>query len=342
MGIDYPKKRFEHIYNSSDRVKNIIKNGRELSKESFVHKKDLIHLTEVQNFLDEQKSYYKSNHPEVSFDFKISNLSTVAHCHKTEFFQVLTNIIKNGVEVLTENKIENPSINILIESSFKNIIIKIIDNGPGIPKDVLKNMGSTFNTSRTSGLGLGLSITHNIIKLNNGRIDINSSNEGTTFNIEFERHRHAELVLNSVDSLENIKILNIPSGFVAKTNKGIVHLIQLENMVINYQVAEEIISLMEPFLEGESFHLIIQRNSRVTLPAMKLTRQSPIINQVLSSATISYNFTSRIVHKIARKLVEGKLPVASFNSFEKAHEWTLKQVSDKEQENQKEKIKKFA
>lgn len=103
--------------------------------------------------------------------------------------QVLINIILNAQEAINRAKREEGEI--VIKTSFiesqKKIIIKIIDNGTGIPKDILPKIFDPFFTTKTFGeaMGLGLSIAYGIVKEHNGNIIVESKeNFGTTFVIE--------------------------------------------------------------------------------------------------------------------------------------------------------------
>ncbi len=63
--------------------------------------------------------------------------------------------------------------------------IQIIDSGVGIPAHHLKNIFMPFFTTKKEGLGLGLSICHNIIKNHNGSIELTSKvNQGASFTIK--------------------------------------------------------------------------------------------------------------------------------------------------------------
>lgn len=68
------------------------------------------------------------------------------------------------------------------------VIIKIQDNGPGIPEEHQKKIFEPFFTTKGagSGTGLGLSLSYDIVtKVHKGSIDVDSTvNEGTTFTIE--------------------------------------------------------------------------------------------------------------------------------------------------------------
>lgn len=66
-------------------------------------------------------------------------------------------------------------------------MIKIEDNGPGIPGEMKDNILQPFFTTKKGpqGTGLGLSITNHIIKAHGGMLEVQSSaNRGTIFTIK--------------------------------------------------------------------------------------------------------------------------------------------------------------
>jgi signal transduction histidine kinase len=85
-----------------------------------------------------------------------------------------TNILGNAVKYSPENS----TVKILGALVENKILVKIIDNGIGIPKDDLKNIGEKFyrakNTLKISGTGIGLYLTKYFIKLHNGQVLIQS------------------------------------------------------------------------------------------------------------------------------------------------------------------------
>lgn len=102
-----------------------------------------------------------------------------------ELIKLLSNIIKNSVEVL--GGIENPVIKFKSYNSYNGIIITIFNNGPEIPEEIRNRIfqaGFSTKENKSSDRGYGLSIVRDIIDRCNGDISVESSKGGTQFKIE--------------------------------------------------------------------------------------------------------------------------------------------------------------
>lgn len=116
---------------------------------------------------------------ELDLDKKIESRNLDASQLKMAFF----NLCKNGVEALVENNIPNPKITISSATQNGHVSVTISDNGPGIPREIAKNLFVAFKTKKEGGTGLGLAITKKIIDVHGGTIKCNISNKGTSFTI---------------------------------------------------------------------------------------------------------------------------------------------------------------
>jgi signal transduction histidine kinase len=96
----------------------------------------------------------------------------------TQLSQVFINLIQNAIDACgTESPRGTPGrIRIAAENEDTHVVVKITDNGQGIPADVIDKIFDPFFTTKDvgSGMGLGLSICHAIIKSHGGRLDVSS------------------------------------------------------------------------------------------------------------------------------------------------------------------------
>jgi len=104
--------------------------------------------------------------------------------------QVCINLIMNAIQIMDKGKkILKISTGVvlkrMLDNQFKEfIVLKINDNGPGIPADKIDKIFNPFYTTKLEGTGLGLSISSQIIEEHDGTIEVSSSqDEGTTFYI---------------------------------------------------------------------------------------------------------------------------------------------------------------
>jgi signal transduction histidine kinase len=99
--------------------------------------------------------------------------------------QVLINLILNSVDAC-EGK-ASPKIMVAASKNNKGkTIIKVTDNGGGIPHEIMDQIFVPFFTTKKSGSGIGLSLSKQIMLLHKGRIQINSvEGKGTSVSLIF-------------------------------------------------------------------------------------------------------------------------------------------------------------
>lgn len=102
-------------------------------------------------------------------------------------YQALMNIVHNAIKYTDEGG----RVHINIYREAKYVVIRVIDNGIGIPEESLPHIFERFyrvdsaRSRKTGGTGLGLSISQQIIGLHQGIIEVESKvNEGTIFYIK--------------------------------------------------------------------------------------------------------------------------------------------------------------
>lgn len=102
---------------------------------------------------------------------------------KKELQRVFINLIKNGIQAVPEDR--KPQIEIDLKKDKNNIIIRITDNGSGVPEELRDKLFRPNFTTKTAGMGLGLAITKNIIENEKGKIWFETElNKGTSFFVQ--------------------------------------------------------------------------------------------------------------------------------------------------------------
>ncbi|PID21142.1 hypothetical protein CSV61_09980 [Sporosarcina sp. P3] len=97
--------------------------------------------------------------------------------------QVFINIVKNAIEAM-----ETGTITLVVKDEQDHVIIEVSDNGPGIPDNILRQIGDPFMSSKEDGTGLGLLISEKIVKEHNGSLLLHTLiGKGTTFTVSLPK-----------------------------------------------------------------------------------------------------------------------------------------------------------
>ncbi len=93
--------------------------------------------------------------------------------------QVVLNLLRNALEAMLDSPRKNLKVSsIRGKSGFVELIVS--DSGPGIDSEIAERLFHPFNTSKSAGLGLGLSICHTIINSHKGKLWCTRSEFGGT------------------------------------------------------------------------------------------------------------------------------------------------------------------
>lgn len=101
--------------------------------------------------------------------------------------QVLVNLLQNAFEALEGSARPQIRISVAVEADW--VLVRIIDNGPGLPADVAKVLFTPFTTTKENGLGLGLVIAHDIVRDLGGELNVENSESGATFIVKLKKVR---------------------------------------------------------------------------------------------------------------------------------------------------------
>jgi CheY-like chemotaxis protein len=93
--------------------------------------------------------------------------------------QVFINIINNAEDAMVEQK-GGGRLEVTTGVKRDRLIVTFSDDGPGVDKEILRNVFDPFFTTKEvgKGTGLGLSITHGIVTEHGGTIDLTSPEDG--------------------------------------------------------------------------------------------------------------------------------------------------------------------
>ncbi|MCG1020308.1 PAS domain S-box protein [Sutcliffiella horikoshii] len=177
------KKEYFHIIESElSRIELILSELLLLAKPHQVY----IHQVSVHSLLKDVATLLETQAimNNVWFDLRLNADDPMFKCDENQMKQVFINLIKNGIEAMPNGG----TIFIDTEEEEEEVVIRLRDEGTGIPEDIITRLGEPFFTTKTTGTGLGLMITFNIIKNHEGKVDVTSEvNKGTTIEVRFQK-----------------------------------------------------------------------------------------------------------------------------------------------------------
>lgn len=90
---------------------------------------------------------------------------------------VVLNLLKNALDVL--KAVPSPrAIHLQLSQSDQATVLTVTDNGPGIPESERARLFDMFYSTKEEGMGLGLWLSHSIVKNHGGQLQVSSSPTG--------------------------------------------------------------------------------------------------------------------------------------------------------------------
>jgi signal transduction histidine kinase len=106
--------------------------------------------------------------------------------------QVILNLVVNAIDAMADTPGDDRVISIRTSRAGNFAEMAISDRGPGIPEDKLNEVFEPFFTSKSKGMGMGLSIARTIVEAHDGQISAdNEPGRGAVFRIKLPISRHA-------------------------------------------------------------------------------------------------------------------------------------------------------
>jgi signal transduction histidine kinase len=108
----------------------------------------------------------------------------MANVDSSKLHQIVQNLVRNGLEATPPGG----QVELAVGSGGNDAVrIRVCDDGPGIPAEVLPRIFEPFFSTKESGTGMGMAIVHCLVAMHGGTIDIATSPSGTQFEIELPR-----------------------------------------------------------------------------------------------------------------------------------------------------------
>jgi two-component system, NtrC family, nitrogen regulation sensor histidine kinase NtrY len=119
-------------------------------------------------------------HPDIDFDVNLEAEAMPARVDRRLISQALTNIIKNAAEAIgavPPAELGRGRIAVRVYRGGNDVVIDVIDNGIGLPKENRSRLLEPYVTTREKGTGLGLAIVGRILEEHGGRLELRDAAE---------------------------------------------------------------------------------------------------------------------------------------------------------------------
>tara|TARA_B110000444_G_C18832807_1_gene594173 strand:- start:150 stop:1424 length:1275 start_codon:yes stop_codon:yes gene_type:complete len=158
----------QQINQCKDTLKQLVQTARL----SDVGNKVRIHCGE---FITDLWEHWRMMRPEVSSKLRIKDNSDGPQIMiEATLEQAISNLLNNAADACPYN------IDIQLSWDINNIYLKILDQGPGIPQEIIQQLNSPAIKQSSKGLGLGLLLSHATINRYKGKLELSSNPQGGT------------------------------------------------------------------------------------------------------------------------------------------------------------------
>ncbi|MCE1198983.1 MAG: ATP-binding protein [Marinilabiliales bacterium] len=142
----------------------------------------------INALLERIRTLYASleNSSKVQLSVQVKPATLELFADENQIAQVLLNLVKNALEVNDKGN-EGKILVMAVIHADRRPEIRVVDNGPGIPEEILEQIFVPFFTTRENGSGIGLSLSRQIMRLHGGSLRVSSvPGKETVFTLAFQ------------------------------------------------------------------------------------------------------------------------------------------------------------
>ena len=218
--------------------------------------------------------------------------------------KIIFNLLSNSAKYTPEGG--SVTLNVATNMRFDRIMIQVIDSGVGIPRDKMKHLFTRFydgdyRINRTTGTGLGLALTRDLVYMHKGKISCESKEgEGTTFTIEVPINKESyssaqidernqmqiHIHEDSIADLPQAESLSEDKAPTADDNASRVLIVE-DNI--------ELLRLMKRLLQPR-YHVLTANDGREALQLIQTNKIDIVVSDVMMPEMDGYELTDHIKH----------------------------------------------
>jgi signal transduction histidine kinase len=101
---------------------------------------------------------------------RLPSLPVLANVDSDLLKQAVLNVIQNGAQAMQEGG----RLDVILEEYRKSAVLRVADQGPGIPDEIRDKIFDLYFTTKSGGSGIGLAMTYRILQLHHGSVEVQS------------------------------------------------------------------------------------------------------------------------------------------------------------------------
>ena len=151
------------------RAGDIIRRLREFVSKGTTQR-ELVDIDQLIRDVTELLDWELSN-SQVEIDFSHCGHDCSVNVDKVQIEQVLLNLVRNSLEAILNSDVKDGRV--LLKTRLQSdgmIEVTVSDNGPGVDESMVDTLFNPFQTSKGTGMGMGLSISRSIIEAHGGKL----------------------------------------------------------------------------------------------------------------------------------------------------------------------------
>lgn len=129
----------------------------------------------IQNLIPIVEPKIRLNHIQLEL---MLQATTTIRLNKSEFQQVILNLVNNAIDALSNLQSTDKKITICTREKNNYLEFSVIDNGIGVPKELEASIFMLMKTNKQTGMGLGLWLSKHIVDRHNGQISYQKTPSG--------------------------------------------------------------------------------------------------------------------------------------------------------------------
>jgi signal transduction histidine kinase/ABC-type uncharacterized transport system substrate-binding protein len=189
--LDEVRKALEVVIKESHHADDVLKSVRAMFKHD-VTARTQVNLNElIQQVITVAAGPIHSKNIVVETDLT-DHVPALVMADPIQLQQVILNLVMNAVEAMSHSGDEQRVLRIRTEPGpGGTVVVGVVDSGPRVDPEVVKKMFQPFFTTKTSGMGMGLSICKTIVEAHRGQLTASANNpHGMEFQITLPLYQH--------------------------------------------------------------------------------------------------------------------------------------------------------